>query len=74
MLVLSRKKNETISLGENIEITVVQVEGNRVKIGINAPDDVTILRGELNDSFVQPPAIPQNRIRNRVRRNGRKYA
>ena len=49
MLVLSRKTDETIVLGSNIVLTVVAVQGNRVKIGIKAPNDVRILRGELPD-------------------------
>ncbi len=47
MLVLSRKKNETILIDGKIEIQVVQIQGNKVRIGINAPQDVRILRGEL---------------------------
>ena len=47
MLVLARKKNESIVIGDGIEITVLKVKGNTVRIGINAPSDVKILRGEL---------------------------
>lgn len=47
MLVLSRKKNETILIDGNIEIQVVQIQGNKVRIGINAPREVRVLRGEL---------------------------
>jgi carbon storage regulator CsrA len=47
MLVLSRKPGEKIVINNNITITVVGVIGNRVKIGIEAPDQVSILRGEL---------------------------
>jgi carbon storage regulator CsrA len=49
MLVLSRKPGEQVVIGNNITITVVEVIGNRVRIGIAAPDDVRILRGELAD-------------------------
>lgn len=49
MLVLSRKINETIHIGDDITITVVQVDRNKVRIGIQAPDDVRIMRGELID-------------------------
>jgi len=47
MLVLSRKKNETILIDGNIEIQVIQIQGNKVRIGINAPRETRVLRGEL---------------------------
>ncbi|WP_067727097.1 carbon storage regulator CsrA [Oceanobacillus damuensis] len=47
MLVLTRKKNEAIQLGEDIEITVLAIEGDQVKIGINAPKSVDIYRKEI---------------------------
>lgn len=47
MLVLSRKLNEKIMIGEEIEITVVGIENGSVQLGINAPEDVEILRQEL---------------------------
>jgi carbon storage regulator len=47
MLVLSRKLNETITIGENIRITVVGNSGCQVRLGIEAPDDVKVLREEL---------------------------
>ena len=47
MLVLTRKKSETIRIGENIVVTVVQTGHGRVKLGIEAPADVRVLRGEL---------------------------
>lgn len=47
MLVLTRKKQESIHIGSDIEITILEVEGERVKIGIKAPRASTILRGEL---------------------------
>ena len=47
MLILTRRKGESILLGDNIEITVVKVEDGTVKIAIDAPKDVSILRKEL---------------------------
>ena len=47
MLVLSRKADQTIRIGESIQLRIIQVQGGRVKIGIEAPDSVRILRGEL---------------------------
>ncbi len=47
MLVLSRKPLQSIMIGPDIKITIVKVERNQVRIGIEAPRDVTILRNEL---------------------------
>ena len=47
MLVLSRKESERIRLGNNIVVTVVRVSGDRVRIGIEAPPEVIVLRDEL---------------------------
>jgi len=47
MLALSRKKGETILVNENIEITILDVKGDQVKIGITAPKEVPIYRKEV---------------------------
>lgn len=47
MLVIKRKKGETIQIGDNIEITVIKIEDGSVKIAIDAPKKITILRKEL---------------------------
>ena len=47
MLVLTRKENEKIRIGDNIVLTVVRTTGDRVRIGIEAPPDISILRNEL---------------------------
>lgn len=47
MLVLSRKTNETIQIGDNIEIRIIEVKGDTVRLGIEAPKSIDILRGEL---------------------------
>ena len=58
MLVLGRKVDEAIHIGDQIEIKVVSISGNRVRIGIDAPDDVQIVREELLEwnefSFGEP--------------------
>lgn len=48
MLVLTRKFGETIVLGETITITVVEIRGDRVRLGIEAPKEVSVARGELD--------------------------
>ena len=47
MLVLSRKEGEKLVIGDNVVITVNRIAGNRVALGIEAPRDVSIVRGEL---------------------------
>lgn len=47
MLVLTRRTDESIIIGDNIVITVLGVEGEKVKIGIEAPREITVLRQEL---------------------------
>lgn len=47
MLVLSRKETQRIRLGESIVITVVRVAGDKVRLGIEAPKDMLVLRDEL---------------------------
>ena len=47
MLVLSRKQSERIVIGSSILITVLKVEGSQVRLGIEAPEDLTIVRSEL---------------------------
>lgn len=47
MLVLTRKVNEEIVIGNNIKVTVVRIAGNRIRLGITAPDDVSICRAEI---------------------------
>ncbi len=47
MLALSRKQNEAIVMGNDIEITVLEIKGDQVKIGINAPKSVPVYRKEL---------------------------
>ena len=47
MLVLSRKTGQTIQIGDNITVTITQVKGKNIRIGIDAPPEVPIRRGEL---------------------------
>lgn len=47
MLALSRKKNEALIINNNIEITVLEIKGEQVKLGISAPKDVPVYRKEV---------------------------
>lgn len=47
MLVLSRKVGQEILIGDNVRITITKVSGNRVTLGVDAPEHIRILRGEL---------------------------
>jgi len=47
MLVVTRKSGEGIKIGDNVEITIVKIDDNSVKVSINAPKEVKILRSEL---------------------------
>lgn len=51
MLVLSRTRDETIMIGDDIEITVVDVRGDKVRLGINAPSHIPVHRKEVYDAI-----------------------
>ena len=53
MLVLARRSNETIQIGDDITVTILQIKGNQVRIGIDAPGDVGIWREELLELEVE---------------------
>jgi carbon storage regulator len=70
MLVLSRKESQRIRLGDSIVITIVKISGDKVRVGVDAPADVLVLRDELevrdpasrgpagSDSVNSPPEEP----------------
>lgn len=51
MLVLSRKKDEKIVIGDTISIMVIDIRGDKVRLGIDAPRDVTVHRREVYDAI-----------------------
>ena len=74
MLVLTRKKNECIMIGDDIEIYLVDINPNQVRIGINAPRDVQIYRKEVYDAIKEEnplsrglPAHDPNQVVSRVK-------
>lgn len=53
MLVLSRKKGERIMIGDDVVITMVEIRGDKVRIGIEAPDDVAVDREEVHRAILE---------------------
>ncbi|HUT88394.1 MAG TPA: carbon storage regulator CsrA [Thermoguttaceae bacterium] len=51
MLVLSRKKDESIIINENIVVTIVEIRSGKVRLGIEAPEEVTVHRREIYDAI-----------------------
>jgi len=59
MLVLSRKKNESIIINDHIVVTVVEIRGDKVRLGIDAPKDVSVHRREVYEA-IQSQAPPRD--------------
>ena len=57
MLVLSRKKNESIIIRDDIIVTVVEVRGDKVRLGIDAPKEVTVHRREIYDKIKEDEGL-----------------
>lgn len=51
MLVLSRQRDETIMIGDDIEVTIVDIRGEKVRVGIRAPKEVSVHRKEVYDAI-----------------------
>jgi carbon storage regulator len=60
MLVLSRKESQRIRLGDSIVVTIVKISGDKVRVGIEAPADVLVLRDELEPR--QPAVAPAESV------------
>jgi carbon storage regulator len=63
MLILTRRVGETLMIGDNVTVTVLGVKGNQVRIGVNAPKDVSVHREEIYE-----------RIKNEQKQNEQKEA
>lgn len=53
MLVLSRQRDETIMIGDEVEITIVDIRGDKVRLGINAPRNIQVHRKEVYDAITR---------------------
>lgn len=51
MLVLSRKKNEQIMIGDNVVVTLVEIRGDKVRLGVEAPKEVPVHRREVHEAI-----------------------
>ena len=71
MLILSRKAEQTIQIGEQIRVTILSIRGTRVTIGLEAPDSVQILRGELERSGSHLEVSPEERTLSKAARGWR---
>lgn len=61
MLVLSRKESEKIMLGDQIVLTIVRISGDRVRLGIEAPSEMLILRKELSTEGTTEPSASNSK-------------
>lgn len=59
MLILSRKESERIYLGDDVVLTIVRIHGDKVRIGVEAPSDIRILRRELDDQTIEASRFPE---------------
>jgi carbon storage regulator len=62
MMVLARERDETIKIGDDIEVTVVDVRGNKVRLGIEAPKNVPVHRKEVYDAIQREKGIVEKPI------------
>ncbi|MGE5418123.1 MAG: carbon storage regulator CsrA [Acidobacteriota bacterium] len=62
MLVLTRKKNESLMIGEDIEIVIVDIQGDRVRIGINAPKKLPVHRKEVYEEIIEANRAAQVQV------------
>jgi len=69
MLVLSRQKDESIVIGDNIEITIVDVRGDKVRLGINAPREISVHRKEIYEAIQREKAEERAAAKNKVMNN-----
>lgn len=70
MLILTRRKGEVIRIGDNIEITVVDVRGNQVRVGVNAPPGIAIHREEMFEKVGAQSFSKEERLNSKMKALG----
>jgi carbon storage regulator len=63
MLVLSRQKDESIVIGDDVEVTIVDVRGDKVRLGITAPKSISVHRKEVYEAIQREKKEAQNHIK-----------
>jgi carbon storage regulator len=58
MLVLTRRLNQSIKIGDNVEVTVIEVRGDQVRLGVTAPRDIAVHRKEVYLQIHAEPKVP----------------
>jgi len=58
MLVLTREPGQTLRLGDEVTLTILEVRGGRVRVGINAPQTIRVLRAERAENSARPVGVP----------------
>ena len=53
LLVLSRRRDQTLVIGDNVEVTVLEIKGGQVRLGINSPKAVSVHRGEIHAKVIE---------------------
>jgi len=74
LLILTRKRNERIMIGDSIEVVIVDIRGEQVQLGINAPKDVPVHRREVYEAIVREngrvlPKTPRRERMNSVKKH-----
>ena len=66
MLVLTRRQGESIAIGNDVVVTVLEIRGGQVRLGIAAPPAVTVLRSEIHEQLADPDPQPVASVQDRA--------
>ncbi|MHC4396394.1 MAG: carbon storage regulator CsrA [Planctomycetota bacterium] len=66
MLVLSRSKNESIMVGENVEVVIIDVRGDKVRLGITAPRDIPVHRREIYEAIQREKKVKNHQHKEKI--------